>query len=260
METDSLPSDKSEALAPTESPPGLQRGDLRPSTSDKAVALVEVLLSTDLVAFFVAVLPFVWMGISRRELLARPAYLCGLLLLESVLMLAQIRLLLFWRGQSWKDLGWPPRLSRELAIGAAFVPLLFVCTGALNILVRILWPSIVTEKNILLESISTPLDLALFLMIGVLTGGVKEELQRAFVLHRFDHYLGNVYVGWILWSVYFGLGHQLQGSDNAIFAGVLGLLFGALYLLRRNVVAPIAAHALFNSVTLVGFWLTRRGS
>ena len=57
----------------------------------------------------------------------------------------------------------------------------------------------------------------------MIAGGVREEVQRGFILHRFEQYLG----GGARWasscySVLFGLGHLEQGWDAAIATGVLG--------------------------------------
>ena len=124
-----------------------------------------------------------------------------------------------------------------------------------------------------------PGDLVLFLMSSVYVGGIKEEIQRAFILDRFERYLGPILlwpflpfvnrsisgkeelghrlgagIGLIVWSILFAVGHAVQGVDSAAGAGVLGLLFGLLYLWRRNLIAPMVAHALFDITTLLIVW------
>jgi membrane protease YdiL (CAAX protease family) len=42
--------------------------------------------------------------------------------------------------------------------------------------------------------------------------------------------------------------------DNAVAAGLLGLLFGILYLRRGSLTGPIAAHAAYNLLTLAVYW------
>jgi membrane protease YdiL (CAAX protease family) len=80
----------------------------------------------------------------------------------------------------------------------------------------------------------------------VIAGGVREELQRAFLLHRFEQRLGGGGIGLVVTSLAFGLGHTLQGWDAAVTTAVLGACWGALYLARRSVVATVTSHALFN--------------
>ena len=95
---------------------------------------------------------------------------------------------------------------------------------------------------------------------ALFAGGVKEELQRAFVLVRFRDYLGGAKLGLVIWSVAFGAGHYLQGVQNAVAAGLFGLLFGAVYLARGSLVAPMVAHGAYDSLALLAYWFLRRVS
>ena len=51
------------------------------------------------------------------------------------------------------------------------------------------------EQNPLQDLIDTPRDAALFALVVVVAGGVREELQRAFLLRRFERWLGGARVG-----------------------------------------------------------------
>ena len=53
----------------------------------------------------------------------------------------------------------------------------------------------------------------------IVAGGVREELQRAFLLHRFRIDLGQPWMGVFITSLAFGMGHTLQGLDAAIVTG-----------------------------------------
>jgi membrane protease YdiL (CAAX protease family) len=77
-------------------------------------------------------------------------------------------------------------------------------------------------------------------------GGVREEVQRAFVLRRFERYLGGPVVGLVVFSVAFGAGHIIQGRDVALITATLGAFWGVVYLRRRSVVGPVVSHSLFN--------------
>ena len=84
-------------------------------------------------------------------------------------------------------------------------------------------------------------------LVVVLAGGVREEVQRAFLLRRFEQWLGGGAVGLVVTSVLFGAGHRIQGLDAAVATGVLGAFWGLVYLRRRSVVAPVVSHAGFES-------------
>jgi membrane protease YdiL (CAAX protease family) len=85
---------------------------------------------------------------------------------------------------------------------------------------------------------------------------VREELQRAFILHRFDQRLGGAVVGLVIFSAAFGLLHLDQGYDASVGIGVLGLLWGAIYIRRRSVVGPMVNHASFNAAQVLQGLLT----
>jgi hypothetical protein len=76
-------------------------------------------------------------------------------------------------------------------------------------------------------------DAALLGLVAIVAGGVREELQRAFLLDRFERYLGPSWAGVVLLSTAFGLGHLLQGRDAAIATGAMGAFWAVIYLRRR---------------------------
>src|SRR5204862_190872 len=80
---------------------------------------------------------------------------------------------------------------------------------------------------------------ALLGLIAIVAGGVREELQRAFLLDRFERNLGPSWAGVMLLSTAFGLGHLLQGRDAAIATGAMGAFWAVVYLRRRSSLAPM---------------------
>ena len=95
----------------------------------------------------------------------------------------------------------------------------------------------------------------LFLLVVIVAGGVREELQRAFLLHRFRGDLGQPWLGLVITSLAFGLGHTLQGRDAAVITGALGAIWGAIYLTRGSALASMVSHSLFNSGELLRVFL-----
>jgi membrane protease YdiL (CAAX protease family) len=154
-------------------------------------------------------------------------------------------------------LGRRPFLGDAL-LGVALVPAIFFFVVLLLLLVVTFAPWLHNvPKNPLESLLQTPGGAWIFAGVAVVAGGLREELQRAFILHRFDGYLGGAELGVILWSVVFGLGHLHQGYDAVIATGCLGAIWGLVYLRRRSVVAPIVSHAGFN-LTEIGSHLLLR--
>ncbi len=88
-------------------------------------------------------------------------------------------------------------------------------------------------------------------MLVIVAGGIREELQRAFLLHRFEQHLGGARVGVVVLSTAFGLGHYVQGWDAVVTTGVLGAFWAVLFLDRRSSIAPVVSHAGFNSLEIL---------
>jgi membrane protease YdiL (CAAX protease family) len=112
-------------------------------------------------------------------------------------------------------------------------------------------------KNPMEDLMRNPRDAAVFGIVVMIAGGLREEVQRGFILHRFGQYLGGGAVGVVVHSTIFGLGHFEQGWDATIAVGTLGAIWGTIYLMRRSVIAPLVSHAGFNLAQLVKFMALR---
>jgi membrane protease YdiL (CAAX protease family) len=91
----------------------------------------------------------------------------------------------------------------------------------------------------------------------VVAGGVREEVQRAFLLHRFRSELGGPAIGLCLTSLGFGLGHVVQGWDAMIVTGLLGAFWGVAYLSRGSITVGVVSHGLANAAQVVVSYLQR---
>jgi len=101
------------------------------------------------------------------------------------------------------------------------------------------------------EFLKTPTNAGMFAVVAIIAGGLREEVQRVFLLHRFEQHLGGATFGLIVLSVAFGAGHAMQGWDASIATGLLGLTWGWIYLRRRSAVAPIVSHAGYNAAQIL---------
>ena len=143
-------------------------------------------------------------------------------------------------------------VARETVIGLLTVPAVFVAVGILLNTMRLLMPSLHNVQTNPLEQLAaTPGQAAMFALVAIVAGGVREELQRAFMLHRFEQYLGGAAVGVLVLSTAFGLGHVMQGWDAAITTGTLGAFWAGMYLRRRSSIAPVVSHSGFNSLEIL---------
>ena len=221
-------------------------------------ALFEVLLLAGIVSALLAFTPFSMSRLASEQVYHNARLLTGYILLEAAITLIFLMVVLKSHRETLFDLGliwseWKPNLY----VGVFLVPILFAVNELTGILFHIFFPQYVAAQNPLLDIIRTPTDLALFLVVSIFAGGIKEELQRAFVLDRFRTYLGGAKLGLVLWSLAFGLGHYAQGVQAIVSATLFGFLFGSIYLIRRNLIAPMVAHALYDISALLGFWFLK---
>jgi membrane protease YdiL (CAAX protease family) len=182
--------------------------------------------------------------------------LAAFLTLSSLLFLALLAILQRLQGKSLLDfLGPGSRLGREALRGLLWVPAIFAAAYLLKFFFRHAAPMLYSgEKNVLEEMMRDPADLGLFLFASLFAGGIKEEFQRAFVIRRFEAGWGPAWVGALLYAAYFGYGHLLQGIDEAIIAGLVGLAWGLLFIARKSVVAPVVSHGLYDALELIRYY------
>lgn len=224
--------------------------------SARWVAAAEVVLCSGVPSQLMlgAILGRVWLG-GTFDPEAPPLSFLSVLLLSDTCVLAALMIhLTRLRGESPAALWVGPRAwTREVWRGVAFVPVLFLGAAIVLNLVRLLAPWLRNVPVNPFEAIASgsARDALLFAVVAIVAGGVKEELQRGFILRRFERELGGATVGVIVTSVAFGLGHYRQGWDAVIATAALGAVWAVMYLRRASSVAPIVSHAGFNAFEIL---------
>jgi membrane protease YdiL (CAAX protease family) len=226
-----------------------------PTLQQRAMAAIEVLLCSDYPTQILLGGTFTALGYSAQTADGGLSigFVATLSLLDTVALIGLMWFFLAARGDRVRDvfLGSRP-IASEVRAGLPMILLAFLVAAIVLLSIRALVPSLHNvETNPLQELMRNPRDAALFALVAVVAGGIREELQRAFLLNRFERWLGGPRIGVIAASAAFGLGHLLQGADAAIATGVLGAFWAIVYLRRRSVVAPMVSHSGFNLLQLV---------
>jgi membrane protease YdiL (CAAX protease family) len=174
---------------------------------------------------------------------------------DTVLLLILATMLLRANGESPREVFLGPRPPlREGLIGLALIGPLLLGVGVVLLAARQAWPSLHNvADNPLTGLLKNPREAVMFACVALLAGGVREEVQRAFILTRFERDLGGPIVGLAVTSIAFGAGHALQGWDAALATGLLGAVWGVIYVRRRSAIAPMVSHAGFNSLEIVRY-------
>jgi membrane protease YdiL (CAAX protease family) len=226
----------------------------RPILTERIVAALEVIICSDYPTQFALAATFAAFGFRPQvDGTLSLGYVAALSISDTLFLTSLIVFFLLARGERPREvfLGDRPLLP-ELWAG---VPLLFAAFGiALLILlgVQVAAPWLHTvERNPFEDFARTPAQAALFALVVIVAGGIREEVQRAFLLRRFECWLGGARVGLIVTSAVFGAGHIFQGWDAALVTGVLGAFWGAVYLRRRSIGAPMVSHAGFDLIQVL---------
>jgi uncharacterized protein len=230
--------------------------DLSPRTASRLVALGEVVICSDYPSQIFTQYLLAAFGLTgSADGTLHIGFVVTLSLVDTVILLGLIWLFLRTHGEHPREifLGRRP-VSREAVVGVPLILMAIALGAAVLLTVQRFAPELHTvEHNPLQALIRTPRDAWLFAIVVVIAGGVREEIMRAFLLHRFEVWLGGGRVGVVVTSAVFGFGHMVQGVDAALATGVLGAFWGIVYLRRRSVMAPIVSHAGFDLLQIVQF-------
>jgi CAAX protease family protein len=185
------------------------------------------------------------------------------LIVQPAVTLSILSLVLYWRGETWQQLGlrrphdWM-KFVRHVATG-----MLVMLVAAYLIRNLIIWPLDLQSRLGGLAAVQGNRS-ALVGLIGyvILAVGVNEELLfRGFFQTRVERLFGRWslagVVSAVIAGVVFGLVHGLQGSANVVYAGLLGIGLGIIYIRAdRNLWVVVALHSLFDVQRAIQFFLT----
>ena len=225
--------------------------------AERAAAALEVLLCSGFPTQIVIITVLATFGMQPRLSDGRfnAPFIFTLTLLDTALLVGLVCFFFRAHRESIREQLFGDRpLGRELLFGLVLIPASFAVIVLVLLLVQLAAPSLRNvPHNPLAELAKTRLDALIFAFVVMLAGGVREEIQRGFVLRRFEQYLGGGMAGLVIFSGLFGLGHLEQGRDVALATAVLGAFWGLIFLRRRSIAGPMIGHAGFNLLQVVKF-------
>ena len=173
--------------------------------------------------------------------------------------------LLHRRGFGWSDLGlrWPESWLRTAGLTAAIFAVFLIVAGGGQAVVGQFFPDIGTSGRF--DFVKGNLADYLTIMALVWTHGsfFEELLFRAFIITKGEAALGGTraasLTAVVLAAIFFGYRHYYyQGMHGAIVTGLIGLLFGLIYIWigRRNILPLVFAHGIANSIAQTSRFLS----
>ncbi|MBM3780761.1 MAG: CPBP family intramembrane metalloprotease [Acidobacteria bacterium] len=184
-------------------------------------------------------------------------FLVLMTLIDTLLLVGLVQFFLHACGETVQETLLPPQQRRaDLRLGLLLTPVLLVGVSLGIALLRWLWPALATVPTNPFEALAnTPGRAVLLGVVAMVAGGLREEMQRGFLLHRFRNDLGGALPGLIITSAAFGLGHVMQGWDAAVVTAGLGAVWGAVFLTHGSIGACLFSHAATNGVQVLAAYL-----
>jgi membrane protease YdiL (CAAX protease family) len=228
-----------------------------PDLSDRLVALFEVVLCSGFPTQILIgqLLALAGMRPVTPDGHYSSVFVFTLSLVDAVVLVSLVALFLRQHGESPRAVLFGRRpLLPEGVLGVLLIPIVFLLAVLVLVLVHLFAPGLHNvARNPLASLMKSRGDAVLFGLVAIVSGGVREEVQRAFILHRFDRYLGGGVTGIVVFSLVFGSGHVIQGWDAAIATATLGAFWGTVYLVRRSIGAPLISHAGFDLAEIIRY-------
>lgn len=242
--------------------PAAPSQDTSPSTTailpiERAAAALEVILCSGFPTQLVVITVLTTFGMPMRLADGRlsPPFVFTLTLADTLVLVGLVAFFFRAHRESMRlELFGTRGTARDVALGLVLIPASFFLIVFVLLIVQLGVPVLHNvPHNPLADLVKTRTDAVLFALVVMIAGGVREEIQRGFVLRRFEQYLGGGVVGLVIFSAMFGLGHVEQGRDVALGTAVLGAFWGAIYLRRRTVLPAMIGHAGFNLAQVIKF-------
>ena len=184
----------------------------------------------------------------------------GNALFKSISTVGTATALLYLRKQSWKDIGLikPKNFGRVILIIAAALAATILVIILFQLFLADLFPTSGetaaaantrnTEKSVMMIA---------YILSVIWIESFLEELQdRGFSLNRFESLLSNktfsTVLAVLIQAIIFGFRHSYDLSERSITTGLIGLVFGAVYVLSgRNLWPLIIAHCILNTSSML---------
>lgn len=173
------------------------------------------------------------------------------------------------KGLTWSDFGLTrPRgkgdwiISCALALTAAIVIVAILAISS-TLLAKLGFREGAGDADRFRFFLGNPYLFAGYLISVVWVGAAlgEELFMRGFILNRLADMFGRNTAGWrlaiLLQAVVFGAMHYPQGSVGMITTGLVGLAFGAYYVIGKKRLFPIIlAHGFVNTIGVTAYYLS----
>lgn len=151
-------------------------------------------------------------------------------------------------------------IKREIAIGILIglaLILIAIGFGILSEKVGFLQSDDSNDAEFITSNMDTLWHLVAWILLGILAGGFMEEIVRIYLFLRIET-VTNKWVALLSTSFLFGLGHWYRsGFSSFIITFLVAVMLTTLFLKRkRNIIAPISAHACGDTIGMIASYIS----
>jgi len=186
-----------------------------------------------------------------------PSLLIQLALSNTFITIAFVVVFMLLGKEQPRDIGFRhERLGQQLLIGAGFgLVLALIDHLAIGSILKAMRPDVFDEGIRLLKEFMGKINIVVWFFAAVFMGGFIEELQRLFIITRFERCFGmsGIVIALVMESLLQGAGHTYQGPERAFIYIFIGLAFGLVYLRKRSAAEAMACHAVYDVFGLLWF-------
>lgn len=187
-----------------------------------------------------------------------PSLLIQLALSNTVVTILFVSVFMALAREQPRDIGFRvERLVRQLIVGSGFgLSLALVDHLVIGNIVKALNPAAFNEGIKLLGEFMGKINIVVWILLTVFMGGFIEELQRLFIITRFERCFGivGIVIALVMESLLQGAGHAYQGPERVIIYIFVGCAFGLVYLRKRSAIEAMTCHAVYDVFGL--FWFS----
>jgi membrane protease YdiL (CAAX protease family) len=139
---------------------------------------------------------------------------------------------------------------KEAVFGAVlFVPLT-LGMGLVGRLIRAAGLSVPQEPpSFLIPSGGGQITIAFLFLVVVAVS--EEVIFRGYLIRRFTALTRNPIIALLISTAVFAMGHGYERAGGVVGVGILGLIFGAVYLWRGNLIAPMVMHFIQDFIGII---------
>lgn len=147
------------------------------------------------------------------------------------------------------------RIRREIAIGILVGLVLILVTigfGVLSEKVDFLKTDDSNDAEFITSNMDTPWHLGAWILLGILAGGIMEEIVRIYLFLRIET-VTNSGIALVSTSFLFGLGHWYRTGFSSFLITFFVAMMLTIFFIKRNrkIIAPISAHACGDTIGMI---------